>query len=143
LIRIRETQKYMDPTDPDSDPDPQHCLKYTVLTVLHYILHSKVLKTHEARGWCLYSGLIITVFGQLWVVSMEVPAHSATWIQEERKLPAVFVALVRNTCVSEMRESSMTRKHHPMLSITRLNSTTTKPTLVYSLCLDYSKVRNQ
>ncbi len=24
-IRIRMAQKHMDPTDPDSDPDPQHC----------------------------------------------------------------------------------------------------------------------
>jgi hypothetical protein len=25
-IRIQESQKYTDPTDPDSDPDPQHWL---------------------------------------------------------------------------------------------------------------------
>jgi hypothetical protein len=25
-MRIREAQKQMDPMDPDSDPDPQHCL---------------------------------------------------------------------------------------------------------------------
>jgi hypothetical protein len=26
-IRIREAQKHVDPVDPDSDPDPQHCFK--------------------------------------------------------------------------------------------------------------------
>jgi hypothetical protein len=26
-IRIQEAQKHVDPVDPDSDPDPQHCLK--------------------------------------------------------------------------------------------------------------------
>jgi hypothetical protein len=42
-----------------------------------------------------------------------------------------------------MWDTSMTRKHHPMFSITRLNFTATKPTLVNSLSLDYSMVRNQ
>jgi hypothetical protein len=26
-IRIQEAQKHADPVDPDSDPDPQHCLE--------------------------------------------------------------------------------------------------------------------
>jgi hypothetical protein len=42
-----------------------------------------------------------------------------------------------------MRDTPMTRKNQIMLIITRLNSTTTKPTLVYSLSLDYSVGRNQ
>jgi hypothetical protein len=28
-IRIREARNYMDPTDPDSDLDPQHWLEFT------------------------------------------------------------------------------------------------------------------
>jgi hypothetical protein len=33
LIRIRDAQKHVDPVDPDSDPDPQHCL-WLILPVL-------------------------------------------------------------------------------------------------------------
>jgi hypothetical protein len=35
-IRIRETQKHMDPTDPDSDLDTQH---WKVRYVIHSIRH--------------------------------------------------------------------------------------------------------
>ncbi len=50
-IWIRETKKHMDPKDPDSDPDPQHCFniflelsaglldqKLTCGTACHHIL---------------------------------------------------------------------------------------------------------
>jgi hypothetical protein len=35
MIRIREAQKHVDPVDPDSDPDPQHCIlrKFNFITL--------------------------------------------------------------------------------------------------------------
>jgi hypothetical protein len=30
--RIQEAQKYVDPVDPDSDPDPQHCHLYFLMS---------------------------------------------------------------------------------------------------------------
>jgi hypothetical protein len=36
---IRDAQKHADPTepDPDADPDPQHCLKVEVVSIIKII----------------------------------------------------------------------------------------------------------
>jgi hypothetical protein len=44
--RIREAQKHMDPTDPDSDPDPQHCFRVIIYiySVCINVLCGKIIR---------------------------------------------------------------------------------------------------
>ena len=39
-IRIWKAQKHVDPVDPDSDPDPEHCQQYISITTLNILGNS-------------------------------------------------------------------------------------------------------
>jgi hypothetical protein len=51
-IRIQEAQKHVDPVDPDSDPDPQHCLFHILVDIYFLILNVARTVPYSVYSFC-------------------------------------------------------------------------------------------
>ncbi len=55
-MRIREAKKHMDPTDPDLDPDPQHCTAPREIKVIRQIARKEpIIVNKEKLPTCRFS----------------------------------------------------------------------------------------
>jgi hypothetical protein len=65
-IRIREAQKHVDPVDPDSDSDPEHCNKQSkILGVINKMANVQHLAGLSSCSVLQYTMLQLSISGQV------------------------------------------------------------------------------